>query len=106
MERVLRINKHGDFVNFTLEWANRNASSEFEEHQQSEALMYIVVVILFYSMVILVLMVKFIRSERSDARLTYYYEEFVNRDKFRKKTKKESVKRLASKTLSKKGVDV
>ncbi|XP_014663731.1 PREDICTED: uncharacterized protein LOC106806339 [Priapulus caudatus] len=47
------------------------------------AFTYIVIVILFYALSIIILMVKYIRQEEDNARLEWYYDEFVNREHFR-----------------------
>lgn len=47
---------------------------------QVDAFLYIIVVILFYSLVLLVLMVKYFKGEQDDARYSYYYPEYVERE--------------------------
>ena len=47
---------------------------------QINALVYIVAVLLFYSVSIVLLMIKYIKTEEHDCELEFYYNEFVKRD--------------------------
>lgn len=49
------------------------------------ALFYIVVVLSFYASALVLLMIKYMRGEQQDARLSYYYQEFVKRDDFKRR---------------------
>ena len=53
-----------------------------------DALLYIVVVLSFYAFAMIVLMVKYIRRENQEAELTFYYTEFIKREKFQHSTYK------------------
>ena len=53
--------------------------------EDSSALMYIVVVLLFYAVCMTLLMVKYVKREREEALLNYYFNEFVKRDTFNSK---------------------
>lgn len=59
-----------------------NKQTTVEENERA-AFMYIVIVILFYALSIVILMVKYIRQEEDNARLEWYYDEFVKREHFR-----------------------
>ena len=47
-----------------------------------DALLYIVVVLAFYALAMIILMIKYVRRENQEAQLTYYFMEFIKRDKF------------------------
>lgn len=47
-----------------------------------DAFLYFVVVLTFYAVAMTVLMVKYVRRENQEAQLSYYFHEFINRDKF------------------------
>ena len=47
-----------------------------------DAFLYIVVVLSFYAFAMVVLMVKYIRRENQEAELSFYFTEFIKRDKF------------------------
>ena len=48
----------------------------------TDALMYIVVVLGFYALAMVVLMVKYVRRENQESELSYYFSEFIKRDRF------------------------
>ena len=52
--------------------------------EDSNALMYIVVVLMFYATSMTLLMIKYIKREREEALLNYYFNEFVKRETFNK----------------------
>ena len=63
---------------------NRTLEGSTDERDVSspDAFMYIIVVLSFYVFAMTVLMVKYIRRENREAQLSYYFQEFINRDKF------------------------
>ena len=60
-------------------------TSTADMSEDSSALMYIVVVLLFYAVCMTLLMVKYVKREREEALLNYYFNEFVKRDTFNSK---------------------
>jgi hypothetical protein len=51
---------------------------------QSNAVVYIVIVLLLYATALVVIMVRYLRRERDESRLSYLYHEFVRLDLFRR----------------------
>ncbi|XP_069693144.1 uncharacterized protein [Periplaneta americana] len=54
---------------------------------QSNAVVYIVVVLLLYATALVVIMVRYLKRERDESRLSYLYHEFVRLDLFRRRKK-------------------
>ena len=54
-------------------------------NDEFDALMYIIIVLMFYAISMTLLMVKYIKRERQEAVLDYYFNEFVKRENFNKK---------------------
>lgn len=48
---------------------------------QSHAVIYIVVVLSVYAIALALLVIKYVRRERDEARLSYLYDEFIRRDR-------------------------
>jgi hypothetical protein len=70
-----------------------NATS-FEQHydkSQFDAFLYIIVVLMFYACSLVILMIKYMKGEQNDARLSYYFEEFVKRENFQNQIRRDSV---------------
>ena len=57
---------------------------------------------MFYAVAIVILMIKYMKSERNEARLTFYYEEFVKREKFDRRKAKDTVLKGNSMCLTQK----
>ena len=89
-----------DVMNFTiLLSANNSATNGTDtnyDQSQFDAFIYIVVVLLFYASALVILMIKYMKGERSEARLTYYFEEFVKRETFYNRVHRDSVQRTKS----------
>jgi hypothetical protein len=56
-------------------------------NNQSNAVVYIVVVLLLYATALVVIMVRYLKRERDESRLSYIYHEFVRLDLFRRRNK-------------------
>lgn len=56
-------------------------------NSQSNAVVYIVVVLLLYATALVVIMVRYLKRERDESRLSYLYHEFVRLDLFRRRKK-------------------
>lgn len=54
---------------------------------QSNAVIYIVIVLLLYATALVVIMVRYLKRERDESRLSYLYHEFVRLDLFRRQKK-------------------
>jgi hypothetical protein len=54
---------------------------------QSNAVVYIVIVLLLYATALVVIMVRYLKRERDESRLSYLYHEFVRLDLFRHQKK-------------------
>lgn len=54
---------------------------------QSNAVVYIVIVLLLYATALVVIMVRYLKRERDESRLSYLYHEFVRLDLFRRQKK-------------------
>jgi hypothetical protein len=51
---------------------------------QSNAVVYIVIVLLLYATALVVIMVRYLKRERDESRLSYLYHEFLRLDPFRR----------------------
>ncbi|XP_077981474.1 uncharacterized protein LOC144436537 [Glandiceps talaboti] len=73
----------GNFtVNVTL-LPNRTSTITTQPNAETdEALLYIVAVLLFYAFSLTLLLIKYIKSENEDMKLSYLYEAFVKREDF------------------------
>jgi hypothetical protein len=56
-------------------------------NNQSNAVVYIVIVLLLYATALVVIMVRYLKRERDESRLSYLYHEFVRLDLFRRQKK-------------------
>jgi hypothetical protein len=54
---------------------------------QSNAVVYIVIVLLLYATALVVIMVRYLKRERDESRLSYLYHEFVKLGSFRNQKK-------------------
>jgi hypothetical protein len=54
---------------------------------QSNAVVYIVIVLLLYATALVVIMVRYLKRERDESRLSHLYHEFVRLDMFRRRKK-------------------
>lgn len=61
-----------------------NTTAHAHDNTNVDALVYIVVVLLVYAMSMTFLMIKYIKRERREAMLDFYFNEYVKRDKFNK----------------------
>ena len=64
------------------------------DHDQVDAFLYIIVVIMFYACAIVILMIKYIQGEKNEAHYRYYYEEYVKREEFVQRNRRESISKL------------
>ena len=63
-------------------------TSESGDVADFNALVYIVVVIMFYALSMTLLMVKYIKREREEAELDFFFNEFVKRERFNNSTQR------------------
>ena len=77
---ILPANMSGSTANISC------VSTETPEDDSVDAFLYIVVVLSFYAFAMVVLMIKYIRRENQEAELSYYFTEFIKRDKFQSPT--------------------
>ncbi|XP_076320229.1 uncharacterized protein LOC143230476 [Tachypleus tridentatus] len=69
--------------------AGHKAILEMHANSQSNAIIYVMVVLLLYALALVIVMIKYIRTERYESRLTHLYDEFVRRDRFIRLSKRQ-----------------
>ncbi|KAK2168891.1 hypothetical protein LSH36_13g03044 [Paralvinella palmiformis] len=62
--------------------ATEDSGAVYRDTSSPDAFLYFVIVLTFYAVAMTVLMVKYVRRENQEAQLSYYFHEFINRDKF------------------------
>ncbi|EEC04206.1 hypothetical protein IscW_ISCW017439 [Ixodes scapularis] len=65
-------------------------------NSQASAVIYVLVVLLLYALALGVVLVKYVRRERYEARLYHLYDEFMRRDRFLRLSKRHSSIRSAT----------
>ncbi|XP_022648105.1 uncharacterized protein LOC111244869 isoform X3 [Varroa destructor] len=63
---------------------------EMHANSGSRAVGYVIVVLLLYALALAVVLIKYVRQERYEARLYHIYDEFVRRDRFLRLSKRHS----------------
>ncbi|KAH7970961.1 hypothetical protein HPB49_017239 [Dermacentor silvarum] len=58
--------------------------------QWASAVVYVLVVLLLYALALAVVLIKYVRRERYEARLYHLYDEFMRRDRFLRLSKRHS----------------
>ena len=70
---------YGGLLNTTNATYTGHGGTEKDEG----AFLYIVVVLCIYAICLIILLIKYVKSENREAVLNYYYQEFVKRDRFK-----------------------
>lgn len=80
---------------------SKSDPNQVDEKDTNElhAFLYICVVIFFYACALAIVMIKYMKSEKSEAKFHHYYEEYVRRERFIRRSRKEKFTRLERKGL-------
>ncbi|XP_076353313.1 uncharacterized protein LOC143248657 [Tachypleus tridentatus] len=62
---------------------------EMHANSQSNAIIYVMVVLLLYALALVVVVIKYVRTERYESRLTSLYDTFIQRDMFVRLSKRQ-----------------